>query len=494
MKEKDELEISNKRVLQCYLGMCGTLAFAYLLEVFKGYRGWGYYFLFLLFLTLPFTTSLLLYVKNKDSEKIKYIMMVGYSVFYIFALVTTTNILISVFIIPMIIITQMYQDKRFSFLIGILAVIINVISIAINIFYRGKLEQVDIQNYEIQFAIIVATAIYNCVSTAVLVEKEQAKIRKIEEENKTISAIVKKTKESVEIITNAVTGTLSKTDTIAGESNNCQYSMDEVLEGASSLSESIQHQIEMIGEIKALTSNSNKAYGEIEESFESVLEKTSLGNEKMNLLKKISDEGKTIGKRTSDNMNLLLTNAEEARSIIEIIKGIATQTNLLSLNASIEAARAGEHGRGFSVVASEIGKLANETKEATDNIMKLLTDLGLQINVVDVSVTDLVEANMKENEIAIEVSEIFYGIKDKIQNTTEEIVRQRDSSKKIDESCLELNNAVENNGAFSEEVTASVDNTSSMLKITVEDIYEIMCLISEVSLEVEKLKNVVLGN
>ncbi|MEX3623794.1 protoglobin domain-containing protein [Viridibacillus arvi] len=73
---------------------------------------------------------------------------------------------------------------------------------------------------------------------------------------------------------------------------------------------------------------------------------------------------------------------EEMGQIINIVTGIADQTNLLSLNASIEAARAGEYGRGFSVVAQEVRKLSDETKNSVSNITSLISNTQSQMHVV----------------------------------------------------------------------------------------------------------------
>lgn len=80
------------------------------------------------------------------------------------------------------------------------------------------------------------------------------------------------------------------------------------------------------------------------------------------------------------NVTDLSTNANAIGTVLEVIKGISEQINLLSLNAAIEAARAGDAGRGFAVVADEVRKLAGSTSASTDEIAKVVTDLQASVN------------------------------------------------------------------------------------------------------------------
>jgi methyl-accepting chemotaxis protein len=153
-----------------------------------------------------------------------------------------------------------------------------------------------------------------------------------------------------------------------------------------------------------------------------------------------------------------------------MITAIATETNLLSLNASIEAARAGEHGRGFAVVASEIQKLAEESNTSALQISKIIDNL-LQESEETVRIMGEVDEIVREQKAKLEETKsIFELVTEGVQSTrkeTESIEAQARACDKSREQVMEVISSLsaisEENAASTEQTMASTEELSSMM-------------------------------
>ena len=179
--------------------------------------------------------------------------------------------------------------------------------------------------------------------------------------------------------------------------------------------------------------------------------------------------------RTNATMQGLADAAQKIGEVVSLIQDIASQTNLLALNATIEAARAGEAGKGFAVVASEVKSLATQTGKATEEIAG-------QINAIQTSTKDAVEAIKSIGGIIGEINDISGTIASAMEEqgaTTREITRHTQEAARgtgeVSQNIAGVNRAASETGAAATQVLASADalgKQAELLRAEVDQFFE----------------------
>lgn len=173
-----------------------------------------------------------------------------------------------------------------------------------------------------------------------------------------------------------------------------------------------------------------------------------------------SEQTVRFTKELSQDIVNVKTQSDEIESIINTINEIAEQTNLLSLNASIEAARAGENGRGFSVVADEIRKLADQSMQAGNQIKGIVENIRETTSQTTDSAKRTEEFIYKQAGSLEETIAVFGQINNCVEELVGGLQKMADNMKAIGEEKDEVQDSIRNISAVSEEAAAATEQVT----------------------------------
>jgi len=238
-----------------------------------------------------------------------------------------------------------------------------------------------------------------------------------------------------------------------------------VAEGASTQLDAIQETNSIANEVALSVENVSNISKNVADSAKEAAQKAQEGSENIKLVNERMGIIKSNVENSAALVERLGNKSSQVSSIVKIIREIAENTNMLALNAAIEAARAGEAGRGFAVVADEVRKLADQTKEASMDIEKV-------INEIQKETLDTVEAmneGLKDVEQSVEAIEntnaAFNKIISMIKSVSEKIIQVSESVYQLKDEMEKINVSLEK---VSQVSMATSDGTQNILAGTEE--------------------------
>lgn len=246
--------------------------------------------------------------------------------------------------------------------------------------------------------------------------------------------------EMVNKVSETMHGIQDSSEQVSAGSNQLAVSAQDIAEGATNQAASVEELVATVEEVTGQVLENTKSTDIVHDKAKKV------GIEAANSQKKMDE--------LVDAMKKINGTTQNIEKIIADIENIASQTNLLSLNASIEAARAGEAGRGFAVVADQIRQLAEESANSAVESKKLIEE---SLNEVEVGNKVTKETNDAMQEVMSELDQIIQ----EVANIRTASDRQAESVSNIKKGVEDINDVIQSNSAAAEETSATSEELSA---------------------------------
>ncbi|MBP5249360.1 MAG: HAMP domain-containing protein [Lachnospiraceae bacterium] len=285
------------------------------------------------------------------------------------------------------------------------------------------------------------------------------------------------------------TGKLEKVSaTMAEESDTIVKNVSEITNAVNSVAESankqtaeVENSMSQLDSLLEVAQRNLEASEKLSAASDQISDASRNGNRVLDDLYKVTKESEGAFSNIFESIENIMTSTEKISEASNMIENIASQTNLLSLNAAIEAARAGDVGRGFAVVADEIRTLSDDSQRSVNEINQMIQELQTNVDKANKEAARVKEFVAKQTQGVDSTKESYKAISDNLDVINNEIVSLGGISKSMKENCKAVGDSVTHLSAEAQENASATEEISASIQ-------EVMARTEEISRGTQDIK------
>lgn len=398
---------TNKLVLTLVSVINIVLPLGNFIEVFNGKKTFIVAFTCLILTLINLCTLFYIYHKDSNSALFKQVSFWEFLVVYIFSLFSTHSTGVYIYIVPHIFLYFLYFDAKFIKKVVSIVYTLNIIRVFWLIVFIKQSAPNYITDYLVQLFAMLVLCLIAYLGTNIANQMNNEKIEAIEASRQKQSEILNSILKLGHVLDTQSQEVYTVVSNLEQSSTVLTTTMNDIASGIEDTTQNIQSQSQLTQDIQHIildTSNASKIMSQM--SLNTINEI----NKGTKIIQELDQQTITMNTNSDTVYNSMLALQEKALEIGRItsaITDIASQTNILSLNAAIESARAGEAGKGFAVVATEVRKLSTETSASASTITTILRDLQAMVESSVKAMNNFRTTNVTQNQLIQNTAAIF---------------------------------------------------------------------------------------